>query len=270
MEYKHLNIDHQQHVAHVQLNRPEKANALNQQLWEEIQLAMEAFDAEANVRAIVISGAGKHFCGGIDLSMLMAMRASIQDDCEGRMRENLRQEIIKYQSAFTAIEKCRKPVLAAIQGACIGAGVDLITACDMRYAAEDAYFSVKEVDMGIVADVGTLQRLPRIVGEGHAREMAFTCRNVSASEAHEINLVNRLFPDAETMRTEVLALAHEIAAKSPLSVRGSKEILNYSRDHSVEESLRYVATWNSAMLLSEDMMEAMQSQVEKRAPNFKS
>ncbi len=269
MQHEHLKSDIENQVAHIRFNRPEKANSLNRKLWDEIKLVMEDFDATPQIRAIVLSGEGKHFCAGIDIALLMEIRSQISDDCEGRTREKLRQLILHLQSAFTAIEKCRKPVLAAIHGACIGAGVDLVTACDMRYTTEDAYFSVKEVDMGLTADVGTLQRLPRIVGEGVAREMAFTCRNVSGTEAKEYRLVNRVFPDKATMLSEVLKMAAEIAAKSPLSVRGTKEILNYARDHSIEDGLNYVATWNAAMLLSNDLMEAMQAKMEKREADFK-
>jgi enoyl-CoA hydratase/carnithine racemase len=173
------------------------------------------------------------------------------------------------QAAFSALESCRKPVLAAIHGQCIGAGLDLIATCDMRYASEDARFCLKEVDLGIVADVGSLQRLPYLMGEGLVRELAFTGRAFAAGEAQRMGLVNRVFDNPERLMAGVEDIARSIAAKSPLTVRGIKEVMNYNRDHGVASGLNFVATWNAAMLLSEDTQEAVAAVMQKRKPEFK-
>lgn len=256
-------------VAVLELNRPDKANAMNLPMWEELRRAMTWIDQAHTLRVAVIRGAGRHFCAGIDLDLLRGVREQTADACAGRAAEKLRRLILEMQEAFSAIERCRKPVLAAVHGACVGAGVDLVTACDMRYCSADAQFSVKEVDVGMTADVGTLQRLPRLVGEGMARELAYTARSVSGAEAREIGLVNRCHPDAETLQRDVMALAAAIAAKSPLAVRGSKEMITYARDHSVADSLNYVATWNAAMLMSEDLTEAIDAARARRPPQFR-
>ena len=255
-------------VLEVRLNRPDKSNSLNDAMWQEIRQAFDWADGEAGVRAIVLSGAGKHFCSGIDLAMLGSVMARVAHADEARGREALRRLILDLQDCLTAVERCRKPVLAAIQGACLGGGLDLAVCCDMRYASSDAQFAVREIDIGMVADVGVLQRLPKLISEGLARELAYTGRNLGADDAKACGLVNAVWPEAESLRAGVLQIAAQIAAKSPLSVRGSKEILNYSRDHSVADGLNYVATWNAAMLLSADLKEAMTASREKRAPQF--
>jgi enoyl-CoA hydratase len=212
---------------------------------------------------------GKHFCAGIDLTMLMGIQASLKIECEGRKRETLRGMIAYLQDCISSIEKCRKPVLAAVQKACLGAGFAIATACDMRYCTEDAYFSVKEIDRGMVADVGTSQRLPKIIPYALACELAYTGRNVGGEEAKEIGLVNRVYANKEIMMEEVMKLAAMIATKSPLSIRGTKHIYKYSRDHSVQEGLDYMQTWNAAMFLSDDLTAAFQGVVEKKEPVYK-
>lgn len=255
-------------VAEVCLARPECSNALNEAMWQELRTALRWADATPEVRVVVISGAGKHFCAGIDLAMLAGVAQAVAHADPARSREKLRRLILDLQDCLSSIESCRKPVLAAIHGACIGGALDLVTACDMRYAAADAVFSVREVDVGMTADVGTLQRLPRLVPDGVARELAYTGRNVDAAEAATIGLVNRVFPTHEELLAGVRQLAQAIAAKSPLAIRGTKEMLNYGRDHSVADGLNYIATWNAAMLMSADLNEAMSAAREKRAPKF--
>ncbi|MDX2247628.1 MAG: crotonase/enoyl-CoA hydratase family protein [Bacteroidia bacterium] len=266
--YQTFEVTIQNHIAHVQFNRPEKANALNQQAWDEMKTLFEAADADPEVRVIVLSGAGKHFCAGIDLALLMDVGRISGANCEGRKREKLLQIIQGLQNSVSALEKCRKPVLAAIHNGCIGAGVDIIAACDMRYCTEETWFTIREIDMGMVADLGTLQRLPKIIPDGIAREMAFTGRKMKGAEALSVGLVNRAFPDSEKMIQGVMEIAAEIAAKSPLSIRGSKEMLNYTRDHSVAESLQYMAVWNAAMLLSDDLTKAFQASLTQKPPVF--
>ncbi len=257
-------------VATVTLNRPDKANAMNWQMWQDIRSAMQWADRTPEVRAVVLQGEGKNFTSGIDLTMMMGLQGQIQDDCDGRMREKLRALILELQDTLTSLERCRKPVLAAIHTGCVGGGVDLVSCADMRYCSADAYFTIKEIDIGMVADVGTLQRLPKIIGsQGLVRELAYTGRKVDAEEALRIGLVNRVFATREDLHAGVRELALQIAAKSPLSIRGTKEILNHTRDHSVADGLQYMASWNAAMLMSKDLMTAMMASMAKQTPEFK-
>lgn len=266
METLLLNIH--QHIAHVTINRPDKANALNQTAWDELLALFNELDDNPDVRVIVLEGGeSKHFCAGIDLSLLMSVSQNKQA-CDGRRRERIRKDVLNLQAPINAIENCSKPVLAAIHGGCIGGGIDLICACDMRYCVDDAYFTIKEIDMGMVADLGTLQRLPKLIGDGFVREMAYTGRNVLGQEAQKIGIVNRSFADKTTMMVEVMKLATSIAQKSPLSIRGTKHILLHTRDHSVQDGLNYMATWNAAMLLSADLKEAFEAKMTKRDANF--
>ncbi|WP_454456514.1 crotonase/enoyl-CoA hydratase family protein [Thauera phenylacetica] len=256
-------------VALVTLNRPDKANAMNLQMWQDLRAAMQWVDRTPAVRVAVLHGAGEHFCAGIDLQMMMGILPTVKDACEARTRENLRNLILDLQDTLTSLERCRKPVLAAIHGACVGGGVDLIACADMRYCAAGTYFSVKEVDLGMVADVGSLQRLPRLIGEGMVRELAYTGRRVDGAEAGRIGLVNRVFDTPEALMEGVMQLAQAIAAKSPLAIRGTKDMLNHARDHSVADGLDRVATWNAAMLLSEDLQTAIRSGLTKQPPKFR-
>lgn len=256
-------------IATVTLNRADKANAMNAAMWQEIRQAFEWVDRTPEVRVAVLQAEGKLFCSGIDLQMMMSMPAQIADDCEGRQREKLRRVILDLQDTLTSLERCRKPVLAAIHGPCIGGGVDLVVCADMRYASSEASFCIKEIDLGMVADVGTLQRLPKLVGQGITRELAYTGRTLGAAEAQQIGLVNRVFDSRAALYAGVQEIARQIAAKSPLSIRGSKEMLNYARDHSVADGLNHVATWNAAMLQSDDLMAAMVAGMSKQTPEFK-
>jgi enoyl-CoA hydratase len=255
-------------VVMVELNRPDKANSMSHQMWQDIRSAFRWIDATPEARVAIIAGRGKHFTSGIDLAMLAGLTQRGGGNCEGRLRENLRRQILDLQDTLTAVERCRKPVLAAVHGACIGAGVDLITCCDMRYATAEAYFSIKEIDVGLTADVGTLQRLPKLVPDGIARELAYTGRRFDATEAREIGLVNQVYDSSESLRGGVAEIAATIAGKSPLSIRGIKEMVVYSRDHSVADGLNYVATWNAAMLMSQDLTEAVAAATEKRRAVF--
>lgn len=267
MNFETLAITEADGVAHIELNRPDKANALNGAMWKELRAAFDWLRS-SRARVGVLSGRGKHFTAGIDLDLLVAMKAEIGSLPEGRRQERLRALIVEYQEAISAAESCGKPVLAAIHGACLGGGIDLVTACDMRYATADARFSVKEADLAIVADVGTLQRLPRLVGEGLARELAFTAREFDGNEAHAMKLVNRVFADKDSLMKFVMETAAAIASKSPLAIRGTKDTLNFSRDHSVAEGLAYVAAKNAAILFSSDLSEAMTAMRERRKAKF--
>ncbi|MFN3579204.1 MAG: crotonase/enoyl-CoA hydratase family protein [Pseudomonas sp.] len=266
-DYQTLKVDQAGHVAHIQINRPDKVNAMNAAFWEEVIQAFEWVDQTDSVRVVVISGAGKHFSAGIDLALL-AQAASHMGKDIGRNAEAIRRNILRLQTSFNVIDQCRKPVIAAIHGYCIGGAIDLITACDMRYSTTDAHFSIKEIDMGMAADVGTLQRLPHLIGDGMMRELAYTGRAFYGQEAASLGLVNRCFDSHEQLLDGVMTLAGEIAAKSPLAIRGTKEMIRYSRDHSVEDGLNYIASWNAAMLQSEDLKLAMAAHMAKKTADF--
>ncbi|RMG24653.1 MAG: crotonase/enoyl-CoA hydratase family protein [Bacteroidetes bacterium] len=268
MSYTFFDLTIEDQLAQLAFNRPEKANSLHLPAWEEMRQIFEELDERQDVRAVVLSGAGKHFCAGIDLQTLMSIQQLNALKCEGRKREKLRQFILNLQDTITSIERCRKPVMAAIHGACLGGGVDIISACDMRYCTADAYFAIKEIDLGLVADLGTMQRLPTILNPGRMAELAYTGRKVYGEEAARIGLVNTVFESREKMMEGVGEIAKAIAAKSPLCIRGTKEMLLYKRDHPVGDSLNYMAAWNAAMLFSTDLLEAFQANMQKRAPVF--
>ena len=268
-EFETLIVRVEDRIATVRLNRPEKMNAMNLAMWHDLRRAFQHIDALPEARVAVLEGEGRAFTSGIDLQMMMGLGGQIQNDCDGRMRESLRRVILDLQDTLTSLERCRKPVLAAVHGACVGGGIDLITCADMRYCSADAWFSIKEIDIGMTADVGTLQRLPKLIGEGMARELAYTARRVEAAEAKEIRLVNRVFESPEALRAGVRAIAAEIAAKAPLAIRGVKEMITYARDHSVADGLNYNATWNAAMLMSADLQAAMMAGMSKSTPEFK-
>ncbi len=267
-DFIHLNVVCRDKIAFAELARPDKANALNEVLWFELeQLALWA-DAAPQIRVLVLSGAGKNFCAGIDFTLAGSLFSSISHLPQGQKQETLLARIKELQRAFSAFERCRKPVIAAVHGSCVGGGIDLIAACDMRYAAQGSRFSIKEVDLGIVADIGTLQRLPHLVGEGMVRELAYTGRYFDADEACSMGMINRVYQSKDLMMTAVSDLAQSIAEKSPLTIRGIKQVLNYSRDHTVEEGLDHVALWNSSMLLSQDTKQAISSTMSGQNPEF--
>ena len=257
------------HIARVALNRPAKANAMSREVWEELRIVFDWIDAADEARVAVISGNGAHFTSGIDLAMLAGVADEVDDDCEARKREKLRRVILDLQDSLSRLERCRKPVIAAVHGACIGGGIDLICCADMRYCSADANFSIKEIDMGMTADVGTLQRLPKLIGDGMARELAYTGRQFSALEAKEIGLVNCVYETPEALLENTMKIAADIAAKSPLAIRGTKEMILYARDHTVADGLNYIATWNAAMLMSADLQEAMMASMQKQKPTFR-
>nr|XP_033813366.1 delta(3,5)-Delta(2,4)-dienoyl-CoA isomerase, mitochondrial isoform X2 [Geotrypetes seraphini] len=252
-------------VLHVELNRPEKMNAMNIALWREMVECFNEIAEDSECNAVVLSGAGKIFTAGIDLMDLGGEVLQLEGDDIARKTWNLRKKITKAQETFTVIEKCSKPVIAAIHGACIGAGTSLISACDIRYCTQDAWFQIKEVDMGLAADVGALQRFSKIIGnQSLVNELSFTSRKMMSDEASNCGLVSRVFPDKESMLQGAFDLASEIASKSPVAVQGTKINLVYARDHSVSESLQYMATWNMSMLQTEDIMKSVQAALEKK------
>jgi enoyl-CoA hydratase len=236
------------------------------EFWWELPDIVTSISDEASARVLVISSTGKHFSAGMDLSVFAALGA--QGGEPGRAHARTRSHVRVLQWTFTALEKARVPVLAAVQGGAIGGAVDLVTACDLRYASADAFFCVQEVNLGMTADVGTLQRLGRLVGDGFAREMAYTGRRVPAARAYEAGLVQQVYADHDALVTGVLETAREIAAKSPLAIWGTKVAMNYARDHPVDDALEQVATWQAGMFQPADLTEAMTARAERREPRF--
>ncbi|XP_038997989.1 delta(3,5)-Delta(2,4)-dienoyl-CoA isomerase, peroxisomal-like [Hibiscus syriacus] len=249
------------------INRPSVSNALSIDFFNEFPKALNELDHNPAVAVVVLSGSGNHFCGGIDLNSLAAIANNNSGD-HGRIGERLRRHIKFMQDAITAIERFRKPVIVAIHGACLGLGINIVTACDIRYCSKDAFFSVKEVDVGITADLGTLQRLPGIVGFGNAMELSLTARRFSGEEAKELGLVSRVFGSRKELKEGVRTIAEGIGEKPPLAVVGTKAVMIRSRDVSVEQGLDYVATWNSSMLLSDDLNQAISAYKHKRKPTY--
>jgi enoyl-CoA hydratase len=272
--FTHLAIERDDGVATLCLDRTDKLNALNRALWHSIPEAVAALDRDRDVRAIVLTGKGTVFCAGIDLvdhAPALADAGSLSG-IEGSAvakRRQLYDDIRAYQRAASCFADTNKPVIAAVHGACLGAGIDLITACDIRLASADAVFSVRETRVAMVADIGSLQRLPRVIGDGHAREWIFTGADYDARRALEVQLLNAVLPDREALLARARELARMIAANSPLAVQGAKQVLGFATRREVDANLDYVALWNAAFLHSDDLGEAMQAFLEKRPPTFK-
>ncbi|MDH3731815.1 MAG: crotonase/enoyl-CoA hydratase family protein [Acidimicrobiia bacterium] len=265
-------VDKADYIATLWLDRPEKLNAMGATFWEELPSVMSDLDADDDIRVVVLAGKGAAFSAGLDLvefgpAMASGMFGEGDGSAAGRAKSQLDQ-IKHMQTAITSVADCSKPVIAAIHGYCIGGGVDLITAADIRLASSDAVFSVRETKMAMVADVGTLQRLPRIVDRGWVAELAFTGRDVDAAEALEMKLVTHLYTDADELHHKAHELAADIAANSPLVVQGVKAVLRATEDSSVAEALDYGALWNAAFLASNDLGEAISAFMEKRPPDF--
>jgi enoyl-CoA hydratase len=267
-----LAIEFADHVATLWLDRPEKRNAMGPSFWEDLPVAMAAIGTEPDVRAVVVAARGPHFSVGLDLVAMSDVLSGGTGDggrsSAATRAARQRSEIHRLQASVTAVADCPVPVIAAVHGWCIGGGVDLIAACDIRLASADAQFSVREAKVAIVADLGSLQRLPAIIGKGHVAELAYTGKDIDAARAASIGLVNHLSADADGVLADARALAAEIAANSPVAVRGTKAVLTVSEDRTVAEGLEYVATWNSAFLASDDLVEAMTAFMEKRPANF--
>lgn len=270
-----LTIERDGHVATLWLDNADRRNAMGPDFWADLPLAMAELGADAEVRAVVLAARGPHFTAGLDLTTMGGNAGGGGDGEGGEARGSgvsrrlaSYHEIKRLQAAITAVADCPKPVVAAIHGACIGGGVDLVTACDVRLASADARFSVRETRIAIVADVGTLQRLPRVLAPGHVAELVYTGKDIGADRAREIGLVNDVLPDHDAVVAAGLAMAAEIAANSPLAVQGAKAVLRAGEGRSVAEGLDYVALWNSSFLASEDLGEAMTAFFEKREARF--
>jgi enoyl-CoA hydratase len=269
-----LTIERTGSVATLWLDRPDARNAMGPAFWEELPLAMEELGVDDGVRAVVVAARGPHFSVGLDLK---AMAGLLQGGGENtgprpspaRRAMTSRASVLRMQASINAVADCPKPVIAAVHGYCIGGGVDLCAACDIRLASADAIFSVRETRVAIVADLGSLQRLPGIIGRGQLAELAYTGRDIGADRALAMGLVNDVLPDHDGVVGAAQALAEEIAANSPLVVQGVKAVLAAGEGRAVRQGLDYVATWNAGFLQSEDLAEAMAAFMEKREPNFK-
>jgi enoyl-CoA hydratase len=267
--YKVIAIEKKGHVAWLWLNNPDKLNVMGKPFWTDFPLAVREVADDPEVWVVVVAAKGRAFSAGLDLK---TMGGSIgMDGSEGLLggRDKLLKEIMHLQEAFTLIEESPKPFIAAVHGFCIGGGLDLMAVCDIRLASADTVISLREARMAIVADLGSLQRLPAIIGKGMLRELAFTGKDIDAARAKEIRLLNEIYPDQNALYAAADKLANEIAGNSPLVVQGIKQVLNYGEGKSVKEALQFVATWNSSFLLSEDLMEAFQAFAQKRPPEFK-
>jgi len=268
MEYKCFKYTLEDHIAHVTLSRGDKLNTMIKAFWSELPILIDEISNDGHARVILISAEGKHFSAGMDLGNFTDSELAANNEHQGLQNEAIFRLTKDLQYSFSSLEKSRVPVIVAIQGACVGGGVDMISACDIRYATKDAFFCIQETNLGLVADVGTLQRLPKLIPEGIVRELALTGRKLHADEADKFGLVSAIFDDIEIMMEHAINTAKEIASKSPLAISGIKEVINYSRDHTVDESLNYVALWNAAMKYEDDLKETFIAKIEKREEVF--
>ena len=270
-KYKSFKVNISDHVANLILSRPDELNTMSRDFWVELGDVLEEINKNSEVRVVVMSSTGKHFCAGMDLSAFSNGVDNIPDEKKpdhARIGEAVYRVAKELQGYITSLEKIRVPVIAAIHGGCIGGAVDLVTACDIRLASKDAFFCIQEINIGMAADVGTLQRLPKIIPDSKMREMAYTGRRMYADEAKETGLVSDTYESQDEMLTAANELAKVIASKSPVAIYGLKAVMNYSRDHSVSEGLEYNALWSGAMLSQKDMTEAITANMEKRDASF--
>lgn len=262
MSHTCFNLEISDRIAHIELARPAKRNSMIPEFWDELPAIVAEIDDNARARVIVISSTGPHFSSGMDLKTFASSseRDRLADPKARRVRgEAFYRNVERLQNTFSCLENCRLPVLAAIQGGCIGGAVDMVTACDMRYATEDAFFTIHEINIGMIADVGTFPRLVKLLPEGVVRELAFTGRRMGAEEARSLGLVNGVFKDQPAMLHHVMGIAAEIASKAPLAVYGTKRMITYSRDHGTADALDYIRIWNASMLQRDDISDALEA-----------
>jgi enoyl-CoA hydratase len=262
--YTRMDVVLKDGIGTITLNQPDEYNRMPTAFWSEFPRAVEELDASGRTRALIVASTGKHFSAGMDLSVF----TSGPELERGRAGEAARRRLGGMQDVFSRLERARMPVLAAVQGGCVGGGVDLVAACDMRYCTEDAFFCIQEINIGLAADVGTLQRLPRLIPEGMMRELAYTGRRLPAAEAKDLGLVNQVFPTQEAMLEAVHGIAAEIASKSPLAVASSKHLLNYGRDHSITETLEYQQVWMGAVPQGGEMATYFKAREERVGPEY--
>lgn len=267
MPYSCFSVSITDAIAHITLNRGEELNTITPDFWRELPEIIKEIDAQASARVIVLSADGKHFTAGMDIGVFAGLAPNPQEE-RGRAQARLMRSIQKLQESFTCLEQSRIPVIVATQGACIGAGLDLVCACDMRFCTQDAYFTIHEINIGMTADVGTYPRLTKLLPDGPLRELAYTGRKLNADKAVRLGFVNEVFKTHEEMMATVMNTANEIASKSPLAIWGSKEMINYSRDHTIVDTLKYVATWQAGMFQEKDVREGLSAQIDKRPAEY--
>jgi enoyl-CoA hydratase len=267
MSYTRLNLTVQDRVGHLQLCCPDEYNRMPPAFWEEFPAALEELDRRGDVRALVVSSTGKHFTAGMDVTAFTGAREQAWD--RGRAGELARRHLDRLQRVFTRLETLRMPVLAAVQGGCVGGGVDLVAACDMRYCTADAFFCIQEINIGLAADVGTLQRLPKLIPDGLMRELAYTGRRMPAAEALARGLVNQVFETQDSLLEGVLRIAREIAGKSPLAIASTKHLLNYGRDHSVQDTLSYQQVWMGAVSQGDEIATYFKAKAAGGEPEYR-
>jgi enoyl-CoA hydratase len=253
-------------VARLRLSRPEASNALDMRFWRGLGPALKDLDAGGDVRALVLSGEGRNFCAGMDVSVFSG--GAILGTDTAAERQAFHQAARDLQDALSVLERVRFPVIAAVQGACVGAGLDMIAACDLRLAAEGAYFRIEEINIGMMADVGSLQRLPRLLPEGVVRELAYLGTSLTADRAERLGFVNAVLPDADAVLAAALEMAHGIAAKAPLAISGSKAAITYARDHTVADGLEWAAVMQGSIWNTADILGAIQARATKGTPAF--
>ena len=269
-DYTCFKVEIEAGVAHIQLKRPDAMNTMTRAFWNELPAIVKHIDDNALARCIVITSTGKHFSAGMELSVFTDGEGVTEERGGDRhvAGESFRHHVHHLQDTFTCLDKARMPVIVAIQGGCIGGAVDFISACDIRYATTDAFFCIQEINIGMTADVGTFPRLCKLIPEGWVRELAYTGRRLPAGRARDIGLVNETFDSHEALIAHAFATAREIAEKSPLAVAGSKVMINYARDHTIADSLDYIATWQTGMFAGSHMAEAFKAKMEKRPADF--
>lgn len=256
-------------IAHIQFNRPQAFNSMTKAFWSEFPAAVRRIDADALARALIITAEGKHFCSGMDIGVFADLGASAASAGDVSVQnEAFRQFVLVLQDRFSALQKARMPVIAAVQGGCIGGAVDLVTACDMRFCTSDAFFVIQEINIGMMADVGTFPRLCHLLPDGIVRELAFTGRKMLADEALRLGFVNAVFENVADLHNHAREIAREIARKSPVAVTGSKRVIQYAQSHSIEDALDYVATWQAGMFSPAQIAEAFAAKNEKRDGDF--
>lgn len=268
MAWECFDVSIENQIAHIILNRPEKRNSMCASFWTDLPTIVQDIDRQAKARVIVLSSTGPHFSAGIDLQMLAGDGVGRADRNDPQHGAAFIARVKQLQESFSVLEKCRLPVIAAIQGGCFGGGVDLVTACDLRYATRDAFLTIYEINVGMTADVGTFPRITNLIPEGIARELAYTGRRMPAEEARSFGLVNGVFDDQSAMLDGVMQVAAEIASKPPLAVYGCKQAITYARDHSTADALDHIGVWNASMLIPQEISEAMTAAAEKRTPKF--
>lgn len=268
MDYQCFALTIEEKVAHLVLNRPQAFNTMQPVMWRELTSILQALQRDAAARALIISSTGRHFTAGMSLDVFGSDEGISLDDRDAGGRANIAALLVDMQQAFNLIEQLRMPVIAAIQGGCIGGGVDMVSACDIRLATTDAFFCIQEINIGMTADLGTLQRLPKLIPEGIVHELAYTGRRLPAQRALAVGLVNEVFDSQEAMLAGALQMAHEITQKPPVAIWGSKQAIHYARDHSTQDALQQMGWLQSGIWQTSNLIEAFQSKQQSRPPQF--